>query len=75
MTPVICPCDNGRLTGRARKGTVKSFSDPKGFGLITPGDGSMDVFVRHTAISSEGFRSFSEEGKVAFETEQGAKGP
>lgn len=49
---------------------MKWFSDAKGFGFITADDGSIDVFVRHTAISSEGFRSFSEEGKVAFEAEQ-----
>jgi cold shock protein len=60
---------------RAMKGTVKWFNDSKGFGFITPDDGSKDIFVHHTAISSEGFRSLSEGDKVEFETEQGAKGP
>lgn len=57
------------------KGTVKWFNDSKGFGFITPDDGSKDVFVHHTSIVSDGFRSLSEGDKVDFETEQGAKGP
>ena len=57
------------------QGTVKWFNDAKGFGFITPDDGSRDVFVHHTAIASQGFRSLSEGDRVEFQTEQGAKGP
>ena len=54
-------------------GTVKWFSDDKGYGFIAQ-EGGDDVFVHHTAILGEGFKSLSEGDKVEFEVEQGPKG-
>ncbi|MCZ6719318.1 MAG: cold-shock protein [Gammaproteobacteria bacterium] len=56
-------------------GTVKWFSESKGYGFITPEDGSKDVFVHHSAIEGDGFKTLAEGQKVTFEVEQGAKGP
>ena len=56
-------------------GVVKWFNDEKGYGFITPDDGSKDLFVHQSAITGEGFRSLSEGAKVEFEAEEGEKGP
>ena len=55
------------------KGTVKWFSNQKGYGFITPEDGK-DVFVHHTAIQSEGYKTLEEGQSVEFEIQQGPKG-
>ena len=55
-------------------GTVKWFSSEKGFGFITPDDGSADVFVHFSAIAGEGFRNLDEGQKVEYEPQEGRKG-
>ena len=56
-------------------GTVKWFSDDKGYGFITPDEGTKDLFVHHSAIVADGYKTLAEGAKVSFETENGPKGP
>ena len=56
-------------------GTVKWFNNDKGYGFITQDDGGTDVFVHHSAISGEGYKSLAEGTKVEYEVEDGPKGP
>jgi cold shock protein len=56
------------------EGTVKWFNDGKGYGFIAA-DGGKELFVHHSAIEGEGFKSLQEGERVAFDEERGAKGP
>jgi cold shock protein len=56
-------------------GTVKWFSTDKGYGFITPADDTRDVFVHHSAIRDQRFKSLAEGARVEYEVEEGAKGP
>jgi len=56
-------------------GTVKWFSDDKGFGFITPDEGSKDLFVHHSGIVGEGYHSLQDGAKVSYDAEAGDKGP
>jgi CspA family cold shock protein len=56
-------------------GTVKWFNDAKGYGFIQPDESGKDVFVHHSSIAGDGFKSLAEGVKVEFETAQGEKGP
>jgi CspA family cold shock protein len=68
--------DGGRKEGsHVATGTVKWFSPEKGFGFITPEDGSADVFVHFSAITGEGYRNLEENQKVEYDVTQGQKGP
>ncbi len=57
------------------KGRVKWFNPKKGYGFITPDDGSKDLFVHYSDIEGEGFKSLEEGDKVSYEIEQSKKGP
>lgn len=67
-----CQASGGTTLGT---GTVKWFNDKKGFGFITPEDGGDDLFVHHSNIAVEGYRTLKEGQKVEFEAAQGRKGP
>jgi CspA family cold shock protein len=56
-------------------GTVKWFSDQKGYGFITPDDGGKDLFVHFSNVAGEGFKTLREDQKVEYEPSQGQKGP
>ena len=56
-------------------GTVKWFSDQKGFGFITPDEGGKDLFAHHSSIQMEGYKSLKETQKVSYDVVQGPKGP
>ena len=56
-------------------GTVKWFNDSKGYGFIAPEDGGDDLFVHHTGILGDGYKSLAENAKVEYEASEGQKGP
>ena len=56
-------------------GTVKWVNDDKGFGFITPAEGGKDLFVHHTGIAGNGFRSLEEGARVSYDADAGDKGP
>ena len=56
-------------------GTVKWFNDQKGFGFITPENGQKDLFVHHSAIQGDGYKTLGEGERVEFDVVQGKKGP
>jgi CspA family cold shock protein len=66
---------SGEVGSSVGTGTVKWFSDEKGFGFITPDGGGRDLFVHFSGITGDGYRSLSEGAKVSFEEENGDKGP
>jgi CspA family cold shock protein len=57
------------------EGTVKWFNDAKGYGFITPESGSKDLFVHHSSIAGDGFKTLAEGARVEYEAVEGQKGP
>ncbi|CAD6510915.1 RNA chaperone, transcription antiterminator [Candidatus Profftia tarda] len=84
VTTLVCLCSalkrfkqsKGNILKMSKiKGQVKWFNEAKGFGFITPTDGSKDVFVHFSAIQGNGFKTLSEGQNVEFEIQDGQKGP
>jgi cold shock protein len=65
----------GRCIPKVATGTVKWFNETKGYGFITPEDGSKDLFVHFSNIKGDGYKTLAEGASVTFETRQGQKGP
>ena len=68
------PQEHERWAPDMAQGTVKWFNDDKGYGFIAPDEGSEDLFVHHTGIAGNGFKSLDEGAKVSYEATQGKKG-
>ena len=70
----MSPRTERRALDMAQEGMVKWFSEEKGYGFISPDDGSADVFVHYSAIDGDGFKSLDEGERVSYEVTQGRKG-